>query len=216
MKAKKKELLRTAPWGDIYTTLVGHALCEIARYSWRTDTLPKGHTPESIVQEAIEKTFSEEKNWDPERGELLPWLKWVVKGDIYRLYHSSSHPKGIYVYGLESFEEVDDDTTIDKAEYRGSKYLPDNHIAKSPEELISVAEIESIVASLTEKKINALIESCSGRPELAEIVYAITGGKCSSDAQSLATYLGRPVDEIYQQLRALRRRAEKIMKIQNG
>lgn len=194
---------------------MAYALWEVTRYSWRTDTLPKGHTPESIVQEAIEKTFSEEKNWDPERGKLLPWLKMVVKGDINRLYYSSSHAKGIYVYGLESFEEFDD-ATIDKAEYRESKYLPDNHIAMPPEELISAAETENITTYLARQKINALIESCSGRPELEEIVYAITGGKCSSDAQSLATHLDRPVNEIYQQLRALRRRAEKIIKIQNG
>ena len=210
MNAKKKELLRTAPWGNIYATLVGHALWEVARYSWRTDTLPKGHTPESIVQEAIEKTFSEEKNWDPERGELLPWLKWVVKGDIYRLYHSSSHPKGIYVYGLESFEE-NDDIALDKAEYKNNDYLPDEHIAKSPEDLVSSAEIEKERSLITKLKIDALIESCNGKPELEEIVYTLTGDKCSSDAQSLAQYLGRPVKEIYQQLRALRRRAEKIL-----
>ena len=211
LDSKKKELLRNAPWDDIYPKLVAYALWEAGRYSWRTDTLPKGHTPESIVQEAIEKTFSEDKNWDPERGDLLPWLKWVVKGDINRLYNSASLTKGIYVYGLESFEEADD-VTLDKAEYKNNDYLPDEHIAKSPEDLVSATETEKENSFLTKLKIDALIESCDGRPELEEIVYTITGDKCSSDAQALAQYFGRPVEEIYQQLRALRRRAEKIIK----
>jgi hypothetical protein len=141
---------------------------------------------------------------------LLLWLKWVVKGDINRLYNSASHTKGIYVYGLESFEE-NDDIALDKAEYKNNDYLPDEHIAKSPEDLVSSAETEKEKSLITKLKIDALIESCDGKPELEEIVYTLTGDKCSSDAQSLAQYLGRPVKEIYQQLRALRRRAEKII-----
>jgi hypothetical protein len=54
------------------------------------------------VQEAIAKTINGEKRWDPERGELLSWLKWVVKGDVYRLYNSKSHsPEGVYDVELE-------------------------------------------------------------------------------------------------------------------
>ena len=202
--------MRNAPWYDIYPKLVSFAVWEVGRYSWHTDTLPKGHTPESIVQEALEKTWNEDKNWDPDRGELLPWLKWVIKGDIDRLYHSASHPKKIYVVSLEGLEE-EDDTALDKIEYKGKEYLPDEHIAKSPEVAIVALETEKKKASLTKLKIDALIEACNGIPDLEEIVYAIIGDKCSPDAQSLAKYLGRPVKQLYQQVRNLRRKATKIM-----
>jgi hypothetical protein len=59
-------------------------------------------------------------------------------------------------------------------------------------------------------KIDALLEACSGRPELEEIVYAISEGNCSAKPQELSEYLGKPVEEINQHLRSLRRRASKI------
>jgi hypothetical protein len=66
-------------------------------------------------------------------------------------------------------------------------------------------------------KIDALLEASSGHPELEEIVYAIVEGQCDGKPRELAKYLGKPVEEIYQNVRALRRRAEKIrMEARNG
>lgn len=201
LNQEKLELLHNAPWGIIYPKLVSHAEWEIDKYSWRAGSLPKGHTAESIVQEAIQKTLSEDRNWDPERGELLPWLKWVIRGEIDHLYHSASHPEEYYILEADSFE--DNPPAFEKLEYDANRQLPDGHEAKSAEE-------RTVLAETTRRKLDSLLEACDGRPELEEVVEALIGNKCSPEAKSLAEYFGRPVEEIYQRLRALRRRAAKI------
>lgn len=108
--------------------------------------------------------------------------------------------------------QENDGVAIDKAEYKGRENLPDDHIAKSSEDLVIFGESKRHSSSLTKLKIEALLESCDGRPELEEIVYAIVEDKCLPEPKALAEYFDRPVDEIYQQLRALRRRSEKIIK----
>ena len=61
------------------------------------------------------------------------------------------------------------------------------------------------------------LEASSGKPELEEIVYAIVDGQCDAKPQELSEFLGKPVKEIYQGLRALRRRADNIrMEARNG
>jgi len=165
------------------------------------------------VQEALTKTFSGEKRWDPERGDLLSWLRWVVRGDVDRLYHSKSHPpEGVYDVELESFEmDEDDELALDKAEHRAGEFLPDGHIGTPPEDVTIAIETEEEKAILTKLKIDALLESCNGRNDLEDIVYAINDDKCLPKTQSLTKYLGRSEKESNQQLRALRRRAAKIL-----
>jgi hypothetical protein len=159
------------------------------------------------VQEAIAKTINGEKRWDPERGELFSWLKWVVRGDVGRLYDSKmSHPPGgVYEVELESLEmNEDDELALDKAEYKTNDFLPDEHIGTSPEDIVVATELVKL-------KVDVLLEACNGRDDLEEIVFAIIDGKCTPKAQSLAKGLERPVEEIYQHLRTLRRRAAKIL-----
>jgi DNA-directed RNA polymerase specialized sigma24 family protein len=206
LKPEIIEQLRNAPWGEIYPKLVAYAEFVISKYSWRTGSIPKGHTSESIVQEAISKTFNGDKNWDPERGKLLSWLKWVVRGDVYRLYNSKSHPpEGIYDVEFEGFEmDENDELAVDRAEFRANDYLPDGHIGIPPENIIVATELVKL-------KVDVLLEACNGRDDLEEMVFALIDGKCTPKAQSLAECLDRSVEEIYQQLRTLRRRAAKIL-----
>jgi len=158
------------------------------------------------VQEAITKTINGDKNWDPERGKLLSWLKWVVRGDVYRLYNSKSHPpEGVYDVEFESFElNEDNELAVDKAEYKANDYLPDGHIGISPEDIVATTELVKL-------KVDVLLEACKGRNDLEEMVFALIDGNCSPKAQSLAEYLDKSAEEIYQQLRTLRRRASKIL-----
>lgn len=158
------------------------------------------------MQEALTKTFSGEKRWDPERGDLLSWLRWAVKGDVDRLYHSKSHPpEGVYDVELESFEmNEDDELALDKAEYKTNDFLPDGHIGLPPENIVVAAELVKL-------KVDVLLEACNGGDDLEEIVFAIIDGRCIPTPQALSECLDRPVEGIYQQLRTLRRRAAKIL-----
>ncbi len=196
MNPKKIELLRNAPWDEIYVKLFAYAEFLIDRLSWNDNRLPKGYTPETIVQDVIAKTFSEDRNWDPDRGELFPWLKWVVKSEISHLVESASHRNET------SIDQYEDELSLHRLERKTSQ-----SIAYNPRDTNTEREEET---RRNKERIDALLEACDGRPELEEIVYAICDDECSPKAQDLADHLQRPVKVIYQNLRALRRRADKI------
>lgn len=198
---EKVTLLRNADWGNIYKQLVAKTEGRIDKFSWRTNTYPKGHTAESLVQEAIESVLNNTSNWDPERGSLEMYLWWIIKRNLNHLYNSKTyHPEDIYE---ESFEQVkEDEWKIDQIELKAQATYPN----PSGEFIIDGENTDEDA----ELKIIALLESCDNRPELKDIVYAIYEGRCSPKANVLAQFLDRPVKTIYLQLRALRSRANKI------
>ena len=192
MNARKRELLRDFPWDENYPKLVAFADWLIQGKTWNSNILPKGQTAESIVRDVIAKTFSEERNWDPERGELFPWLKWVIRSEVSHLAESASNRRDVRL------EQSD----CDEPEYPSPVKLQLN----SPE--------DGMIATET---VDLLLEACNGKAELEDIVYAISGGECAAKPKLLAEYLGRPVQEIYQDLRMLRRRAAKIrIEVEDG
>lgn len=212
MNARKKQLLRDFPWEEHYPRLVAFAEWLIQGKRWNSNRLPKGHTAESIVRDVIAKTFSEERNWEPDRGDLLTWLKWVIRSDISHLAESTSNRVEI---PLDQAGEHD----LGKSEREKKPSQPVGIKLRtgSPEEALINAETEAENAVKARSKIDALLEACDGRPELEEIVYAITDGKCEGKPQELSEFLGRPISAVNQQLRALRRRASKIrIEAQNG
>lgn len=183
MNTKKRELLRNFPWEENYPKLVAFTDWLIQGKTWNCNILPKGQTAESIVRDVIAKTFSEERNWDPERGELFKWLKWVIRSEVSHLAKSASNRKDVRL----------DQPDCDEPE----RQLPQRLLAGSPEEAIAARET-----------IDLLLEACNGEPELEDIVYAVS--ECSTKPKLLSEQLGRPIQEIYRDLRILRRRAAKI------
>lgn len=212
MNAKKKQLLIDFPWEEHYPKLIAFTEWIIQGKNWNSDTLPKGQTAESIVRDVIAKTFSEERNWDPERGDLLTWLKWVIRSEVSHLAESAANRTQVRL------DQVDDnDSPLGGSDVRHLQSSQKLLLISSPEEEFMDAEIQAEKAIDARFKIDALLDACSGRPELEEIVYAIVDGKCDAKPQELSAYLGKPVDEIYQNLRALRRRASTIrMEAKNG
>lgn len=207
MNEKKKQLLKDFPWDEHYPRLVAFAEWLIQGKHWNSDTLPKGQTAESIVRDVIEKTFSEKRNWDPERGDLLTWLKWVIKSEVSHLAESAANRVEVRLD-----QPGENDSPADGSDVKRRQLSSPRIMVGSPEEMVMDAEIEAEKMADAQSKIDALLEASSGHPELEEIVYAIVEGKCDGKPRELAKYLGRPVEEIYQNVRALRRRA----KDQNG
>lgn len=205
MNAKKKQLLIDFPWEEHYPKLIAFTEWIIQGKHWNSNSLPKGQTAESIVQDIIAKVFSEERNWDPERGDLLMWLKWVIRSEISHLAKSASNRTEVRLdYAGEN------DSSAGGPDIRQRQPSPQKLRIGSPEEAVMAAETDAEKTLAARSKIDALLEACSGKPELEEIVYAVVDGQCDAKPQDLSEFLGRPVDEIYQNLRALRRRASKI------
>ena len=205
MNDKKRRLLMDFPWEETYPKLVAFAEWVIQGKSWNAGVLPKGQSAESVVRDVIAKTFSEERNWDPERGDLLQWLKWVIKSDISHLAESAANKRNV---------RLDDpnisDPAADRIEYNAGSESRARPQTVSPEEKMVAVETEDELKASARLKIDSLLEACNGRPELEEIVYAICDGKCSAKPQDLSRFLGKPIEDIYQHLRLLRRRASKI------
>lgn len=212
MNAKKKQLLLDFPWDEHYPRLVAFTVWIIQGKHWNSDSLPKGQTAESIVRDVIAKTFSEQRNWDPERGDLLMWLKWVIRSEVSHLAESAANRAEVRLDQVGENNSPADGPDIEQRQ-------PSTHRLRigSPEEMVMDAETEAEKTVEARLKIDALLEACSGQPELEEIVYAIVDGQCDAKPQKLSEHLGRPVEEIYQNLRALRRRAANIrMEARNG
>ena len=173
--------------------------------------LPMGHTAESIVQEAITKTFSEERNWKPEKGDLLMWLKYVIISEISHLAESITNRVEVPLDPIDGNDPKDDGPDFKQPQSSAEEFC-----VSSPEEILINAETEELKITVAKSKIDALLEASSGHPELEEIVYTILDGKCGAEPRELAQILGKPVEEIYQNLRSLRRRAENIkVEVQN-
>lgn len=212
MNAKKKQLLLEFPWGEHYPGLVAFTEWCIQGKQWNSGLLPMGHTAESIVQDVITKTFSEERNWDPEKGDLLMWLKYVIRSEISHLSESIANKVEV---PLDQPDE--NDSPVDGPDIEQRQPSQQQIMTGSPEEAVISAETEAEKVAEAKSKIDSLLEVSSGHPELEEIVYAIVDEKCDAKPQELAEFLGKPVEEIYQNLRALRRRAEKIrVEVRNG
>ena len=212
MNANKKQLLVDFPWDEHYLGLIAFTEWLIQGKQWNSDTLPKGQTAEAIVRDVIAKTFSEERNWDPNRGDLLTWLKWVIWSEISHLAELAANKVEIHLDPARENDSPADDPDIQQRRPPPQRLLTD-----LPEEMVMNAETEVEKIALARFKIDALLEACSGRPELEEIVYAIVEGQCDPKPQKLSEFICKPVNEIYQNLRALRRRANNIrMETRNG
>jgi hypothetical protein len=208
---KKRQLLNDFPWEETYPKLVAFAEWVIQGKNWSSGVLPKGQTAETIVQDVITKTLTGKRNWDPERGDLLDWLKWVIKSDISHLAESAANKRDVRLDSLSN------DPAVDQIEYKAGRESRVRPQDASPEEAMIAVETEDELMASARLKIDSLLEACSGKPELEEIVYAISDGKCSAKPQDLSKYLGRPIKNINQRLRALRRRASKIrIEAENG
>jgi DNA-directed RNA polymerase specialized sigma24 family protein len=88
-----EELLRIN-WKDTGIRLAGYAAFRARNLRWRTgnaDSLAKGLMPEDIAAQAILGVISGEREWDPERGPLLPYLKRIVDSLLSHLAESSDN-----------------------------------------------------------------------------------------------------------------------------
>lgn len=154
-----------------------------------------------VIQE--EHWFQYPASQDPDKGELVPWLMRQLTSVIDHLYFSQPHRYEVAILESEDGEELSN-----KIEYRASR--ASNSAATQP------LDPEEIVLRKEEieQRENALFQAVDGDPELEAILEAITSG-CEPKARYLADELGVPVEDIYNRLRRLRRRASKLMKGEN-
>jgi DNA-directed RNA polymerase specialized sigma24 family protein len=188
-------------WGEIGKELLAFAHIRASNYDWYSsgsDHLAEGKTCEDVVQEVIVKTFTGQRKWDPNKGELLPWLRDQIKSILDALVWSAAHRHETPIsedHGAEGSRERPRNTTSYAEQ-------PFTGQALSPEKcLLEKGEMQK-----ADRKIERLFEEIEEDPELEEVLIAIMDG-CEPKPRYLAAELGVRVSEIYNRMKRLRRRA---------
>jgi DNA-directed RNA polymerase specialized sigma24 family protein len=185
--------------------LLAYTIWRARIYRWSGDgnhLLAQGLSAEDIVQRVIEKTLTGQRKWDPNKGELLPWLRDQVNSELDGLVKSAAHR---YEMVLESDDSSGGDVR-DKIEYRavedgilGSVRPP------NPENLLIEGEGSDLVS--------ALFQAVDGDLELEEVLNAVMDG-CELKPRHLAEMLGVPKQNINNRLKRLRRRVALVKDVQ--
>ena len=192
--------LRNANWGEI-----GKALLAVAiNYSQKYPSIGY-QTCDDIVQDVVFKTLSGDRNWDPRRGELLPWLKWCVKSEL-----DNSAKKLATAKELPLFDPDDDSVDIAANQHPQTVTAstnPGSTGRSGPEHAILNQEREE----KAKQTIASVYDAVSHDEELEELVLAMD---CLLDdhesaqkpsRRELAEYLDVSEDDINNRMKRLRR-----------
>jgi len=159
-----------------------------------TDVLLAGISIRDVVQDVITKTLSHERQWDPDRGELWPWLKAQIRSELSHLYKSASarHERVIYDESiLEEEPESQDSEQREAIERAGVPSAEDEALRRER-------------AALASKMVGAVLTLVEDDPELLEMIEVMMDD-CPYKPQSLAERLGVSVKNINNRQKRLRR-----------
>ncbi len=190
-------LLQDADWNNIGRRLT-------ARVIWITGTatLSNGVTARDIAQTVILKTLSGDRKWDPNKGELLPWLFDQVKSELSNLLTSSATKQESLV---ESGAEDDEDASElqDVIDFRAvdEGLFPDSK-PQTPEAIL-------IRNQILEREVDIVLQAVDDIEVLKELFDTITT-LYSTKAEDLAEQINVPVEDIYNRLKRLRNRISHV------
>ncbi len=219
MNLKHIELFRNADWPSIKPKLAAYSLGKVKSYSWRTtkDSLPKGFTPEDLVQKAVFDTFegllTEQtgvglRKWDPTREpDLLEYLKGVVDSLVNNLVNSSEHKTTNYTARATKPEYVAAtlQVAVDTSRHEEAPPAP-----ATPEDLQEKAEDEARYKTLK----RALLDEIENEDEnetwvlIAMMELAESGEEITPTAIAAKTGLSK--DEIKNIRKRIARRVENL------
>lgn len=170
------------------------------RYSWHSrdsSLLSEGHQLEDIVQEVILKAISRQRKWDPQRGELLPWLYAQVRSEIDNLHSKLSHQREFPVAIPEGQDEIDDPVDHQKVAPAIDNVFSYSR-SPSPEEAMLKKEY-------VEEKSKLIWAAIDNDPELERLIDVIIQTH-STKPKDLSISLEVPAAEVSRLLKKLRRR----------
>lgn len=194
ISAEVFRLLSQADWKTIAPRLVAFAEYWMDGYGQI-----RGVGGEDIAQTVVRKAFDGTRKWDPERGELYPWLCEQVKSEVSNLADSDARKREILV----STDE--DDGALDQMAGRGALDEDDDPGLRDPESMLLDREASTNVR----RRVDALYRAVDDRPELSVVLEAIIDG-CEPKSRFLADRLAIPGGVVDNRLRALRRSAARI------
>lgn len=183
------DLLQEMNWSAIRKALLAYSTWRAKNYCWnqgKSPDLANGYTVEDVVQEVIVKTFEGVRKWDPEKGQLLPWLQLQSKSVMDALAKSASHRHEMSLFDLDI----------------------ESLVIEQPPDLESVLQEEA--RAHIRRKVEMLFRAVDDVPELREILQAILDG-CLPRPRYLALELNISIREVDNRLKRLRRCASKLV-----
>ncbi len=191
MKKHVHDELQRQDWGAIGKDLLVYTSIRARIYSWRTGSslrLADTETADDIVQRVIEKTLNGERQWDPEKGPLKPWLFDQVKSMVDALAKSSTNrPDPLLDEVAEDFGTLSDEFGVQRVCVAHEQ---------TPEHIILDAEQDAEQTEEMSRTVGQVFEAVEGDTELEELLEVIMGG-CEPKPRYLAEKLCVPVDNIY-------------------
>lgn len=195
--------LQQVDWDSIFKPLYTFTLYWLRRCGWNsgpTCVIAKGMTVDDIVYSVVGKTINGTRKWEPEKGDLLPWLKDQVKSEVDALLKSSARRFEVGVL---------DENQGDADYFLSSRMVDDdvlhNKHPETPEEILIRREDEKANA-------NSLFQMAAEDPELGAIVESVMDG-CEPEPRYLAEYLNISVDDVYNRMKRFRRRIRPLRRV---
>jgi DNA-directed RNA polymerase specialized sigma24 family protein len=212
------DLLWSQDWDSLGRQLLAYAHHRAWKYSWRhgrsCDPVPgrsigdrelvAGWTVEDVVQHVIDKTCRGERKWNPDKGELLTWLKWQVNSVMDAL--ARSRPQ---MYETELVEPQDDETEMlrNRLEHCAALFVgkPDTAGSLSAEEVLLEKEQQRNTKARLDRQCDLIYRAVSGDPELEAVVDAIMDGY-GPKRHDIAAAIGITPDEVTNRRKRIRSR----------
>ncbi len=186
-------MLAAADWNRIGRDLTAFAQYLLNNHKWRTGNpvdVAGGREARDFVHEAIEKM----SGFDADRGELVPYLKAIVRRSISNLSKSAENRHEVSINPRPADQ---DGNTEDVDQYLERQQ--EQRGAASPEEILSGPG----------ERVTALFEAVDGDDSLTELLdAAMQTGEITG--KPLAEYLGTTPADINNRLKKLLRVAAKI------
>lgn len=222
MDRRTYELFQNQDWDSLGRQLLVFALRQARRYYWRLGSeyepmpgqnigdreLVAGWTVQDIVQHVIDKACRGKRKWDPDKGELLPWLKWQVKSVTNALAKSRFQKReGTLI------EPEDDETEMlrDRLERRDALIAgrPETVESMNPEAILLEREEQERARELVDRECDLIYQAVSGDPELEAIADAISDGH-GPKRKDIAAALGITPEEVTNRKKRIQRRLAKL------
>lgn len=197
MDKKTRDLIEKADWKCISSELAEYALYKARRIYWRSDryrNLSRGKTSEDIAYEAIQRTLSGDRSWDPEKDpDIIIFLKSVVDSLMYHLIHSQNHKR------LQPLPENGNGNIREDIIH---KWSPDS--SPTPEEQILLKEEEE----QADRIVSIMFEAVAEDAELETILEARMEGCVRPE--EIAEVKNMDIKHVYNLIRKLKRRLRKL------
>jgi hypothetical protein len=172
---------------------------------WRTRNaveLPGGETVDSIVSKAIEKLFSGDRDWDPEKEpDIRSYLRGVVDSLLNHLAESKDNTLVTAAPEPGSADASAWETGSPKRDPAADWLVP----ARPSPEAILIRQEET---GLEDWALDLLIDECADDKILIEVLEAMMDG--SDTPAEISKTKGIPIKDVYNAAKRLDRKLEKV------